>query len=99
MTAIDFIGWLIAALAALNTIFLWDASRRWYNSGWHPIIGALWTVKVMVWLVGIPFAIISLRYVMGLNPLPWGGSLLAIGIVGLLLLPALIWVVLRRFRY
>jgi hypothetical protein len=97
MTTLQAVALAIVLIAIANTYFLFDSTWRYFRVR-HPIMLALLVVKAVIWSVGIAFGVIAARVAVGLPGLPSGGMVLAWGILGILLLPAFIWAVMRRFR-
>lgn len=98
MTLLQDLAWVIVVLAVINTLFLADSIRRYFAGKRHRFLLMLLVIKAVIWSIGLVVGIIAARVALGLPGLPAGGITLAWVIVAIMLLPAFIWSVMRRFE-
>lgn len=98
MTTLQYIAWALTILAFANTYFVWDSVRRYFRAERHPILLTLLVTKTFIWFVGLAIGILASRVALELPGLPQGGLVVAWGVLGIMLLPAFIWAVMRRFE-
>lgn len=98
MTMLQVIAWVIVALALLNTLFLADAARRYVSGRQHRFLLMLLIIKVVIWSIGLAVSVIAVRVALDIPGLPAGGIILGWVIVAIMLLPAFIWSVMRRYE-
>jgi hypothetical protein len=95
--ALDVLAFLLVLFAIGNVYFVWDGFRLWRASdGKSGILRALFVAKLLVWGVGVFVAIVSARYLLDLEPLPFSGLGLGIVLLVVELLPAYIHIEMHR---
>jgi hypothetical protein len=98
MTALQWVAVALVALATVNTYFLWDGIRRYFRADRHKFLLVLLVIGATLWFAGVFIGIIAARVAAGLPGLPSGGLALGWVILAIMLLPAYIWSVMRRFE-
>jgi hypothetical protein len=98
MTTLQVLAWMILLLAVANTLFLADAVRRYLEGNRHRFLLMLIVIKTVIWSIGLAVGIIAARVALGLPGLPANGLVLGWVILAIMLLPAFIWSVMRRFE-
>ena len=96
---IEIICWALIVMAVVNLYFVWH--------GWllnlsvdprSPVLRALFWVKFSLWLMSVYFAVVSARFLAGVEPvLPFGGIGLALIVLYVLTVPAVIHSQMRHF--
>lgn len=95
---LDVIAWMFIAVPLLNTYFAWRSMvTHRLVSPRSPLLRSIMIVGLVLWGLGIYMAVTAARFLVGAPAFPFGGIGLGIAILTVLLLPAFVWLQMRRF--
>lgn len=92
------VAWLLILMPAVNTLFVIDSLHRYLSVERHPILLIVVLTKFTIWMLGIGLGIIAARFLLAPHPVTGLSIAFGLALVVVQLLPAFIWMVLRRFE-